>query len=169
MTPTTPATAGLPPMMALACAELARALREPPNLANKWPFADPPGLVASRAARQAAEKAKGGRPSGVQPNQVVRMVRHIRQGDSRRQAAARVGLTWSTASDILAGRHDIVRHPAVTLAGVSLPDPSLGTTGRKPAENPETPPSRPDQAAAAPTPAQNTLTPRQSPLAPEPA
>jgi transposase len=105
-------------MMALAVAELKRALEGPPTLADKWPFANPPGLQASLDA----EKARtGGRPSAVQPHQVVRLARFVRLGDSVAKAAAKVGLKRSTAQNILAGQHRVAHHPAVTATGLYLP------------------------------------------------
>lgn len=118
--PPAPSTEGLPPMMALASAELGRALREPTNLADQWPLADPPGLVAARISRQEAER-KHGRKTDVKPSQVVRLVRFKKVGDSLRVAAAKSGLSTTTAHRILAGQHQVAHHSAVRASGVFLP------------------------------------------------
>lgn len=109
-------TPALPPMMALAVAELKKALTEPPQLGDSWPFADPPAVVAARQRQQAE-----GRPTDVKPHQVVRLVRFVKLGHSKRQAALKAGLKWATARRILSGQHVMAHHPAVTLAGVYLP------------------------------------------------
>lgn len=106
----------LPPMMALAVAELKKALTEPPRLGDSWPFADPPAVLAARQRRQAQ-----GRPSAVKPHQVVRLVRFVKLGDSVRKAASKVALPDRTARRILSGQHVMAHHPAVVAAGVYLP------------------------------------------------
>ncbi len=116
--PPAPSTEGLPPQMALASAQLAAALASPPSMADKWPFADPPAVVAAREARAAG---KGGRPSGIQPNQVVRLIRFVKLGDSMTEAARKAGLTHQQASRVLSGQAEVAHHPAVTAAGVFLP------------------------------------------------
>lgn len=161
-TPPPPAlpTAGLPPLLAQASAELAHALASPPSLADKWPFADPPGVAAARAAREAADKAKGGRPSGVQPHQVVRLVRFVKLGDSMSAAAKKAGLSKQAASRVLSGQVEVAHHPAVTAAGVSLPPLMASETRPKPRQDPE-------RVAQATTPASWPLTGQESPVASE--
>lgn len=119
-------TPSLPPMMALAVAQLKKALTEPPRLGDSWPFADPPAVTAARQRLQAE-----GRHTDVKPHQVVRLVRFVKLGHSKRQAALKAGLKWATACRILSGQHVMAHHTAVTAAGVYLPalKPGLGILG----------------------------------------
>jgi hypothetical protein len=118
--PVAPPTAGLPPQLAQASAQLAAALASPPSLGDQWPFANPPAVQAAIQA-QAGAAAAGGRPTQVQPHQVVRLARFVRLGDSKRAAAKKAGVTENTARRILAGQHPVAHHPAVTATGLYLP------------------------------------------------
>lgn len=102
----------LPPQMKAALVDLRKALTDPPSLGEKFPFVMPAQPAPSKAA---------GRPTTTQPNQVVRLARFIRLGDSIQVAAGKAGLKTSTARDILKGQCAIAHHPAVVAAGVELP------------------------------------------------
>lgn len=123
----------LPPNMAAAFANLQAALDGPPCLDGQWPFDNPPGV---QAAIDSSKAHRGGRPSEVQPNQVVRLVRFIKLGYSVTESATKAGLKRSTARYILSGWPKIAHHPAVLAAGVNLPDPSSQSERRKPRQNP---------------------------------
>lgn len=103
------------PNMKAALVELRKALTDPPSLGGQWPFANPPRLQAALAAQ-----AKG-RPPKVQPNQVVRLHRFVRLGDSISVACKKAGLSRQTAQRILSGQCGIAHHAAVSAAGVDLP------------------------------------------------
>lgn len=103
----------LPPQMKAALVELRKALTDPPELGDKFPFAMP----SDRKPHQAGP----GRPTSTQPHQVVRLCRFVRLGDSVRIAAGKAGLKESTARDILSGQCAVAHHPAVAAAGVELP------------------------------------------------
>jgi gp16 family phage-associated protein len=96
---------------------------QPLRIGDQWPFTDPPAVLAARTARQTSS---GGRPSQIEPNQVVRLVRCIQDGQSVPEAARAVGLNVRTARDVLAGKPKVAHHPAVTAAGVFLPRHSEG-------------------------------------------
>lgn len=112
-----PVPGTLPPLIAGALVDLRHVLRNPPNLANKWPFANPPAVQTAIDTRKRAS----GRPGVVQPNQVVRLARFVKLGYSVTEAAAKAGLNRSTAQNILAGRLKVCHAPAVSLAGYSFP------------------------------------------------
>lgn len=114
-----PLPANLPPLLAQASARLAEALAAPAKPLDGWPFVNPPRVDAY------IKQQKAGRPSDVQPNQVVRLARYVRLGRSVPEAAEKAGLPERTARRILAGDHSIVKHPAVLATGVNLPH-SLG-------------------------------------------
>lgn len=131
-----PLPGNLPPLMASALVTLRKALTDPPSMGDQWPFANPPGL---QAALDAQSKARGGRPVKTQPNQVVRLVRFVRIGDSVKTAAQKAGLSKTTALRILAGQAEIAHHPAVTAAGVDLPARQKQQRGPKPSPKPAKP------------------------------
>ena len=135
----------LPVNMVSALAELAKAIQGCPGLEDQWPDQarrnDPDGGYSAPLGPELAKLlapvsnpgALGGRPIGVQPNQVVRLVRFINLGDSKRQAAIKAGLKWATAQRILSGQAEVAHHPAVIAAGVNLPARTWPKTGPKPA------------------------------------
>ena len=135
---------GLPPMMALALAELRKALDEPAGPPT-WPVVNTPAIQAMIDR----EQAKPGRPSDIKPHQVVRLVRFVKLGDRLTVAAKKAGMTHQAASKVLSGQVLIAHHPAVTAAGVFLP-------ARKPRLNSPKPPSRaerhPEGSTSAPRP-----------------
>lgn len=150
-----PLPANLPQQMASALVELRNALTDPPSMGGQWPFANPPRL---QHALDTEAKARGGRPVKTQPNQVVRLVRFVRLGDSITAAAKKAGLKRSYAQRILAGQAAIAHHPAVTAAGVELPAMRQPLIRHKPATNPAKPPGAPQTTPAgvdAPSPHSN--------------
>lgn len=143
--PTTAQLAALPPALAAASVELGRVLAAPAQPAT-WPVANTPAIQAMLDAKAAAARARCGRPTTVQPNQVVRLVRYVGQGMAVPAAAAKSGLKRTTAQRVLSGQCEIAHHPAVTAAGVFLPP-------LKAAQNPPKTRQRPERPALATTPA----------------
>lgn len=135
--------AGLPPFMALAVSYLQAALAAPATV-PAWPVVNTPRLQAQLDAA----KARAGRPTSVQPNQVVRLVRLVKLGHPLRKAAEKAGLARSTAQRVMAGQHPLSHHPAVELAGVSLPG-RVPPGGPKPAQKAGKAPGSAEQARAA--------------------
>lgn len=119
-----PLADNLPPQMKSALVELRKALTDPPSLGDKFPFVMP-----------ASAKAKPGRPTTVQPNQVVRLARFVRLGDSLPVAAKKAGLGRTYAQTILAGQAPIAHHHAVVAAGVELPPMRPRRASHKTASN----------------------------------
>jgi len=128
--PTIPAH--MPPALAAAFVRLQAAMDGPP-LPPSWPIVNTPLLQAQLDAQK---KKQAGRPTTVQPHQIVRLVRFVKLGYSVKQAAEKAGLKSPTACRILAGNHPLAKHPAVVAAGVNLPLEGRPTVS-KPSRNRE--------------------------------
>jgi len=131
--PTPAQLAALPPGLAAASRALGAALAAPPGPPT-WPVVNTPGIQAMLDQ----DAAKRGRPSAIQPHQVVRLVRFVKLGQSISAAAAKAGLKRSTAQRVLSGQCEVAHDPAVTAAGVYLP-------AREPAQNPPKTRQRPER------------------------
>lgn len=131
------------PQMKAALLALRNALTEPPQLGDQWPFANSPRPQAALDARAR------GRPPKVAPNQVVRLARLVRLGDSISAAAKKAGLSRRAAQRILSGQCGIAHQPAVTAAGVELPLWQKSSGCADGVQKAQKPPRRPDQTRGA--------------------
>jgi hypothetical protein len=135
-----PLPANLPPLLAQASARLAEALVAPAKPLEGWPFVNPP-RVDAYIKQQAVKPSMGGRPIEVQPHQAVRVARFVRLGYTSSEAAAKAGLSRTTAQRVLAGIHPITKHPAVVAAGVEFPVRKEFERPKQHAQNCAKPPS----------------------------
>lgn len=125
-----PLPEGLPSNYASALLALREALTSPALPPDQCPLLKGAPIQAGR----------GGRPSGVQPSQVVRLVRFVKSGAPIAEAARRARLTERTARRVLAGESQVAHHPAVVAAGVLLPKPPPHPQRRNPGETTKTAP-----------------------------